>query len=278
MPRSLVLSPIISGHPSPGAQHSPLSGAIPSPPVDVSLAQSTRFSPVQLTPKPPPKKPPVTFQPLSNVQLEQVTRPGIQFEESPGLSSIRSPVDQQGILSRTRSDINQLQVQQDSSEIQAEDEFLNLSKDEITEEQELVSPMQRVKSQSEVATDEETGFWSETESSEDEVLGIRETGEEQFFRAGVLARRREATIETVRRDISDVQENLEFLNVKTTIRLNELKQIISKQEKRMSSLRSALKIATAKEMNQILAAGWSRKGTRQEYFVFEVYLHFVIVK
>lgn len=165
------------------------------------------------------------------------------------------------LLARAGSELRDIEeyAEEESDELRDEEQFLDLPRDR--EEEEVVEVSRR---HLPGRDEEEPEYWTtESEDSEDEVLDLRDTGERQFNRARVLEGRREAMVATVRRDLVDVSENLQYLDVKVNMRLQELKQVITQHEKKMAGLRSALNKASAKEMNQILAAGWSRKGTNK---------------
>lgn len=253
-------------------QESTLPKAPSSPLKSPTVPQSRSPSPAQPPASPreaeksPREKPPsVTFRsPSPGSERSNPIDVLPQELESHEAPTARS----EGLLVRAQSDLLELEehAHQDEDEARREEQFLGLLEEEPTEVQQLeaLPPAQgpRVVSRRVHETEGETEFWTETEESEDEVLGLRDTGENEFFKASVVEGRREVMMETVQRDIEDVRENLQYLNVKTTIRINELRQVINKQEKRMNSLKTALKKATMKEMNQILAAGWSRKGSK----------------
>lgn len=206
-------------------------------------------------------------------EVEEIRSPDIEFDtfSEATLEALAEvppapPESIDGLLARAQTVLLQL-------EEEAEEEADELRDAELPSvpELETLSPSQREhvtgRSLGETRGEEEIEFWTETEESEDEVLGFQDSGESRFIAAHVLSGRREAMVETIRRDIEAVDENLQYLDVKTSMRLHELRQLIARQEKRMRGLRSALGKATTREMNQIMAAGWSRKGELEHHRV-----------
>lgn len=166
------------------------------------------------------------------------------------------------ILAQTSSDLSQLvSTSFLSTSLASTSAETRESKSwELDKEAEEVEPLAVIEDEVEIVTDiEEVESVSEAEESEDEMLGFYDSGEERFVRAGMLTGRREAMVEAVHKDISDVNEILQFLHTKANMRLNELRQVITKQEKSLNRLKSALKEAVSTELNKILSAGWLRR-------------------
>lgn len=116
----------------------------------------------------------------------------------------------------------------------------------------------------EVILDEEAatepGSASEVEE-EDDLFDLHNVGEAHAFDARLLDIHRLALLRTVHTGATDVAEQFSYVRRKVDARAKELEDAIAKHEMAMQRLKAAFHATTLHELNEIMAAGWTRTGS-----------------